>query len=171
MKYFFLGLIIFLLQVLQGGFINQLGLGPVGQILVVFVTVMVMWGEPNEVWFCVLFSGLLLDFLSGLVDGTHMIAMLGIYGLASWFVIKFISRELNRFTLLIAVLGSTIIYSITIVLVNLLLSRLHIDQRLDYTFILGKKLGIDIIANLLLAYPVLSLYGLMKKYQVKFLKT
>jgi hypothetical protein len=171
MKYFLFGLTIFLLLLLQGGIINHLGLGAVGQILVVFTTIVVLMGQINEAWFTVLFSGLMLDFMSGTVDGTMVLCMLAVFFGTYVFVTKFISRELNQLTLIISIVGSTVVYSLALVIVNLLFSKLNIDQRLDYDFILGRKLLFDLITNLIFAYPILSLFNQLQRFKIKIAKT
>ena len=154
MKYVILFLSLLVLQVLQAGFLDQLGLGPVGNLLLLFITVSVILESLAFGLFLALVSGLMLDFTSGTLDGTLLTAMLLAWVVTYLFIHKTVAGEPNRLILFSAVIFSTLVFALTTAGVNRVMGYFGIDGFLDIEFLLGRKLIADLAANILLSYPV-----------------
>lgn len=168
MKYLLLIVAIFLLLVLQAGLVNQFIVG--GDLLLIFAVVSLILHYDRDSWFIFIVSGLLMDFTSGTIDGSMIICMLAVFAGIYVFLNKFVTREPNRLVLFSSVGFATVIFSMVLVLVNKFFVLIGIDRPLDYQYILGKKLLIDILVNAALCYPVLVYVGGLKKIQKKFFK-
>jgi hypothetical protein len=156
-------LVLFLLLVIQAGLVAELGLGMVGNLLLLFTIVAVVLTDVEESLAIALLSGFMLDLVSGPRDGTFMICFVACFGFTYFFIYKFVPREPDRIILFSCIVLNTILFAICFVVVNKLFVLIHLDTAFDWHHVLGKKLLLDLGMNTILAYPVYLVYLLVQK--------
>jgi hypothetical protein len=163
MRYAALFLTLFLLLTIQGGLISHLGFGAAGNIILLFLTVSVILSDFEEILFVCLVGGLMMDLVSASRAGIIVVCFLAVFGSIYLFIKKIVPRDPNRYILYICVIISTVVFTLVFVLCNISLSFLHLESALDWKFMLGKKLILDLIVNIILVYPIFLMYEFIRK--------
>src|SRR5581483_6329931 len=112
MKYVLYIAALLVLIILQSGLIGHLGLGEVGNLLMIFVVIAVILLETKEGLILALAAGFMLDLVSGSRDGTLMICMLAVLGVSHFYVYKLVPKEPNQLLLISCVLVNTIVFAL-----------------------------------------------------------
>lgn len=163
MKYVILVVALFILLVIQTGLLPQVGLDGIGNLILLFVIVTILFSEIHDWLPVAIIAGLALDLASSSIAGTATLAMIitgfAIFGLIN----KVMAREANQLILLICASLGTIIFSISFLLINKLLNVLGTGAAISFEFVLGRKLLFDLIFNLVLIIPIFYYYQLTQK--------
>lgn len=168
MKYLVLILqILFLLSVQNA--LSHLGLGPVGNLLLILVIVATVFESYKFALTTAVISGLTLDLTSSTLDSTLILAMVGTFAFVYYMVNNLLSRQEDWVILLATVGMSTIVFSLLVVLVNKIFGIINLGMYLDLGFIFGRKLILDLVFNLLLAYPVFYFQLLVKRFEIRYI--
>jgi hypothetical protein len=170
MKYLVIFLFLFLLLTLQAGFVSNLGLGTIGNLCLLFAISSVILGDFEESFFTCIAAGFMIDLVSASRAGIITICFLAVFGFTYIFTNKFVQREASRLILFILALANTLLFSLIFLIVNHFLNYIHLGTMVDWKYILGKKLFVDLIFNIILIYPVFMLYAWMQKIQRKLPK-
>ncbi|MBX4205531.1 MAG: rod shape-determining protein MreD [Candidatus Doudnabacteria bacterium] len=166
MRYLIIIFVLFALLVLQTGVLGNLGLGKAGSLPLLYVLITVMLAKFRQGLFTALAAGVMLDLASATRAGTITVAMLAVLGLVYFVINKVITRELNRFILVVCIILGTIAFSVSVVLFNRVLNLVNLGIMLDWRFILGRKLILDLTVNLIFAYPILLLYEFIRRQKL-----
>lgn len=168
MKHVIATLSLFLLLVVQTGILAQLGLGAVGNLMLLFTLMAVVSSDVQEGLITAIIAGVMLDLASGSRDGTLLICFLACFGFTYAYIYKFVPRDTNRLILLSCVAINTVLFAIVFVFVNKFLVVLGLDTLVDWKFVLGKKLIIDLVINVIFAYPIFVYFSYIKKLERRF---
>jgi len=157
------------LLILQAGmFYNFPIYGVTPNILLLFVVVTALTASTNHVLAVSLFSGLLLDLLSGAPDGLF-VSTFFLTAMTLHFVVNnFLSNANQHAVLTVGVVGSITLFSLLSIIILSLLSWLTNPVIFDAGQILGIGLAINLLWGLILVYPVLWLHQFIEN---KFSKT
>lgn len=158
-RYIIIFVLLFILLALQGGFINNLGFGSFGNLILLYTVTTVILGTFEESFFTVLVGGLMLDLVSGTRAGLSIVSLFAVFGFTTLLVTRFTQKEPNRWILFLCVSAGTIIFNATFAGLSQLLAVMHLANVLGFDFALGKKLLLDLVVNLVLAYPFLYIYN------------
>jgi rod shape-determining protein MreD len=167
MKYAIWAMAIFLLLILQSGFVNQLGAGPAGNLILIFCVMAAVWYPRNEALVICLIGGLMLDFSGNSTAGTMVVCLSVAALVVQLFINRFVPKNPGILILGAIVLVSTILFSASNIIFANLLHYLHLGTTIDWRYVLGKKLLIDLAANAILLYPVYLYFTLVEKIQKK----
>ena len=170
MRYLTLLVAIFFLLVLQAGVLAEFGLSNLGNLVLLFVVISIMSGDLKEGLFVALLAGIMLDFISGTVDGTLILVLITIFGFTRVFITKFIPKESSPIVLLSSIALNTVLFALSFLIINKFFTLIKIDSAADWKFVLGMKLVWDLLINLIFAYPIFWFYNLLSG-KFKFTKT
>ena len=157
---------LFLLLIIQEGVLNRLNISPVNLILIFLIIV----GILNSLRFALalgLVGGLMLDFTSPFPDGLIIVCCLIVILLLDFVINKILAREPSYLIYFGSVLGGTIVFFVSLVIVNKIFIIFKINSLLNYDYILFHASWIGLILNLIFTYPVLRLYLFMENLNQK----
>ncbi|HYC79899.1 MAG TPA: hypothetical protein VEC17_02640 [Candidatus Binatia bacterium] len=151
-------IIITLLFVLQLAISDMnLWLG-VPNLLLCYVSVMLLYRGLNEVLLISIFAGILLDYFSGLPDGVMVLSMLAATAAAYYLGNMVSAQKLSNFLILFYILFSTMGFFLFVLIATEVLAVFGLVSRMDWDGLLTRKLGADVIFNLIFLYPIFWLY-------------
>lgn len=154
-------------MIIQQGVLSQLGLGAVGNLLMVLVVIATVSEKFEYGLLAAIIAGIVLDLASASRDGTMVICMLVVTTAVYFTVNTLLTRREDWMILVSSVSMGTIVFMVAFILISKLFAILHLGQPADTGFILGRKLLLDLVVNLILTYPVYWLYNKSKKLETK----
>lgn len=146
---------------LQAGVLQPLHIAPIGLILVV-VAVSALLSDFNQGLIITLLGGILMDFVSGAPDGLLSMSLLSAFLIMHLILSEILSRDPNRFILAASVVGSTIVYFVAFIVFAKLFSFFGLTDATDTGYLLTIQLPLNLMWNLIFAYPVFLFYTLIQ---------
>jgi hypothetical protein len=163
MKWLVWVLAIFLLLTIESGIFGQFNFLPVVPYLgVIFCAAALVLAEKVELITITAVTGLFLDLISTLSDGT-MLLSLSFAVFCTYIVIYWwLTRDYHIWTLFFSVAVCTLIFFVTVLGVSKLFELFGGGQAVDYSHLIQRKALWYIVINLLLTYPVYLYYAGVK---------
>jgi hypothetical protein len=127
-------------------------------ILLVYLSVLLLFLSFQEMLLPVITCGVLLDFFSGTPDGVMLASLLAGVSLAYYLGEMIFTERTNNFLNIFYVLTATIGFTLTAAILNNLARVLSYDQGVAWNNLLTFNLGAAVIFNLLFLYPVYLFY-------------
>jgi hypothetical protein len=163
MKYFLYIVGILVLLVFQAGVLVPIGIRDAGNLVLVFTILAVIHEEFTFSLIAALITGLVLDFVSGTIDGTMIICTLAVLGFTNLLIYRFIPKEQTWLILLIIISANTILFSLVLVAFGNIFAKLNLNSALDISYLLVSKLAMDLLINLVFTYPIYWFYRFILK--------
>lgn len=144
--------------------VSLLSILPIAPILLIaYAIIAVLHADRHEAAYVVILSGLLLDFFSGLPDGILTLSLI-VAALTVYFLSKAVlATYSHRLILFISVLGASLIFNLSVILVSLLLSIFDLVQPGEVLRNVWSVLWLNLFLTAILAYPMLWLYESLQR--------
>ncbi len=172
MKWLIWFLAVFVLLIISSGVFSQLHfLAIIPGLILIFGAVAISLEDGPELFFILLTSGILMDFVSGLPDGIMLLSLMFsafcIYALVSWFI----SKEFNIGILFLSSGLMTLLFFVAVLGFGKIFDLLGFEVNLEYSYLLTHTFVWYFGLNLLLTYPIYVYYLAIKQLQHKTQKT
>ncbi len=157
---------LFILLLVQGGILLPLHIAPVNLILIT-VALATILSDFKQGFIITLLGGLLLDFVSGSVDGLITMSLVSVFLILHLILKEFLSRDPNIYILAATVAGATLLYYFAFLGVNQLFGILNLATKSDTGYLLKVQLPLAMMWNLIFSYLIFHYYILVQKLASK----
>lgn len=165
-------LIISFLLILQLSFFPSLSIAhSFANLVLIFVIIRALLGNLEETVWTALFAGVLLDFFSGTPDGLLTLSLL-MSTVGTYFIARgFISSQ--RWILFVfgSVLVGSVLFILSFLIINWMFGFINLSVVINYPQLLRQKIWLDLLWNLLFAFPIFLLVQKFDRLVIKYSST
>lgn len=147
---------------------SELNFPSTPNLVLVYLCVLLLFLNIKNVLWIGAIGGVLLDFFSGLPDGVILVALLGSVTGSYYIGQSVFTEKLSNLILLFYTAIASILFLLIAAFAQYLLTLGGIGHLPDISYLLTRKLGADVIFNLLFLFPVYYYYELQSKLESRY---
>lgn len=152
---------VFLLLVLQTALLAPFHLGLANLVLILLVLALLLDSPQTAVTIAVA-GGIMLDFLSGSGDGLMTLSFLLVLSAMYFLFETFLNRELNNWIVAASIGAATWIFAVSWAISNWIFNWFGQGVRVDWQIFAWEYLGLSLVLNIILTYPVWKYLSLVE---------
>ena len=132
-------------------------------LILIVICCTVLISDYNLALTLTIFGGILLDLLSASRDGLITASFLLVFLILHFVLNSVLNREPNRFVLFVSVAAATIGFYVFFLILNEILSFIHLSQGMDIVYYVKKQLPLALASNLVFTFPIFKFCSWIQK--------